>query len=118
VGTANHAPGRRSITLMSHDARVFFHELAHAADHRASGLEGPPELQEIVAETVATTLGVMYGLEDQTPISRRYIEKYAPGDQQAAKAVLGALARIEKCLDLILDAERPPKILALAASEG
>jgi len=52
----------KKIVLASHDARVFFHELAHAAHTRVSGkLKGGqiPD-QEIIAELTAATLASLY----------------------------------------------------------
>jgi hypothetical protein len=85
-----YAPGQRAITLMSHDARVSFHELAHAADDLVSGLKGTKADKEVVAETVAATLGIMYsGKSAPSLVSRAYIEGYV-GEAQAAKAAAGA----------------------------
>jgi hypothetical protein len=98
-----YTPSSRSIVLMSHDERVFFHELAHAADDLVSGLKGTKADKEVVAETVAATLGVMYsGKSAPSLVSRAYIEGYV-GEAQAAKAAMRVLGRVEKCLELILN---------------
>jgi hypothetical protein len=99
-------PRARRIMLHSHDERVFFHELGHAADDRASGpLKGgsDPE-QEMIAELVAATLCVMYGFEGYLLGSKRYVEHYGFADA-TQQGILRVLSRVGKALDVILDHE-------------
>ncbi len=97
--------GRKEITLCSHDERVFFHELAHAAHDQTvpGGLKGGQDRhQELVAETAAATLCHMHGLGGYLAHSRDYLDRYSNGEG-AARAVMGALSDVRVILDLILD---------------
>lgn len=95
--------GSRKIVLRTHDMRVFFHELAHAAHAKIEDLRGGQNpRQEIVAETVAATLCLMYGGEGYIRDSSGYIESYARGNN-AAKAVTKVLSTVQKVLELILE---------------
>jgi len=98
----------KEIVLNTHDARTFFHELAHAVHHQVKpgGLKGGQHAdQEIVAEVVAATLCELYGYEGYIYHGWEYIRHYAAqGGQQALKAVMGVLADVEKVLDVILGA--------------
>ncbi|NPV72290.1 MAG: M48 family peptidase [Pelotomaculum sp.] len=101
-------PGKREIVLTTHDAGVFFHELAHAVHDqvRPGGLKGGQHVdQEIVAETAACALCELYGYSGYTWHGWRYIQAYAALDgQQALKAVMGVLTEVEKVLGVILGA--------------
>ena len=101
-------PATKEIVLNTHDARTFFHELAHAVHHQVkpSGIKGGQYAeQEIVAETVACALCEMYGYSGYVWHGWEYIRRYAALDgQQALKAVMGVLADVEKVLDVILGA--------------
>lgn len=110
------------IRLRSHDEGVFFHELAHAAHDRITpgGLKGGQDpRQEIVAETAAAALCLIYGFEGYVPNARDYVAGYArkaapagdPG-RTAAKAVLGVLSDVEKVLAYILEPARRPALEA------
>ena len=56
------SPGSKTITLATHDAPVFFHELAHAVHHqlKPGGLEGGQHAgQEVVAELAPAPCGAV-----------------------------------------------------------
>lgn len=94
-----------SIMLCSHDVSVFFHELAHAVHNRVRPLKGGQDAaQEIVAETCAAVLCLLYGYEGYVYSASQYIAAYA-GSQNPARAVLQVIADVEKVLNLILAAE-------------
>lgn len=92
------------IRLGSHEAAVFFHELAHAAHARLEGrLKGGQHAdQETVAEFTAAVLMHLYGLGDWAGNCWRYIQGYAADPLQA---ILKALATVEKILGLLLDGD-------------
>jgi hypothetical protein len=97
-------PAARRIHLMTHEPGTFWHELGHAADARRHTLRGGQDpAEEIVAETVAATLSILYGTEAQRlGYTRRYLEGYAAAAQQApAAAVMGLLHRIQEALQEI-----------------
>jgi antirestriction protein ArdC len=96
-----YAPEAKRITLCTKETRTFFHELAHAAHHRILGDLKPGPHAEIVAETSAAVLSLMYGLEGYTEYSKTYIEHY--GEKPAAKVVMGVISEVEKVLRLIMD---------------
>ncbi|WP_243113651.1 ArdC-like ssDNA-binding domain-containing protein [Desulfofundulus salinus] len=104
-------PARREIVLNTHDARTFFHELAHAVHHQVKpgGLKpGQHADQEIVAEVVAAALCEMYGFKGYIWHGWEYIRHYAGQDgRKALKAVMGVLADVEKVLEVILEAATP-----------
>jgi len=99
-----------AIVLHTHDADVFFHELAHAAHRLVRGeLKGGQDpTQEIVAEFSAAVLERLYLPESQQKLRSHveYIAKYArvKGRDEAAKKCLSLLAEVEKVLDVILNA--------------
>lgn len=96
------SPRENAITLHSHDANVFFHELAHAAHNGLHPLTGGQVAgQEIVAETVAAVLCKLYGLDGYLFDAREYVAGYGQGN--AGRAVLKVLAEVEQVLALILD---------------
>ena len=90
-------PAKKEIVLNTHNASIFFHELAHAVHHttKPGGLKGGQLAdQEIVAEVVAATLCEMYGFKGYIWHGWQYIKGYAgQDDQQALKAVMGVLGR-------------------------
>lgn len=107
-------PGRKSMTLCTHDVRTFFHELAHAAHDAVTpgGLKaGQDPEQEVVAETVAATLCIMYGFEGYVAHSRKYVECYAAEGDSAGRAVMRVLGQVEKVLDCILSLADTPIVL-------
>jgi hypothetical protein len=100
-------PGRDRVVLMSHDERVWFHELAHAAHQRVLQARGQTlrggqhARQEIVAETAAATLCKLYGLDGYLWHSAEYLNHYA--GKEAARAAMRILADVQAVLDVILD---------------
>ncbi|GAB6274756.1 MAG: ArdC-like ssDNA-binding domain-containing protein [Peptococcaceae bacterium] len=107
-------PGGNEIALHSHDANVFFHELAHAVHHTFNPLKlGQHANQEIVAEVVACALCEIYGYKGYIWHGYKYVKQYASQDtRQAIKAVMGVLKEVEKVLKLILDTEEKEKKIA------
>lgn len=101
-----YAPSDGRIVLCSHDVRVFFHELAHAAHERVTGglKGGQVPSQEIVAETVAATLCRLYGFDGYLYSGAEYVSSYANG-KNPGKAAMRVLADVQKVLALILDGE-------------
>jgi hypothetical protein len=110
VGDAHgyYQAGRDRIVLMSHDARVFFHELAHAAHQRVLSdrgetLKGGQHAeQEIVAETVAATLCRLYGFDGWIWAGAEYVQHYAAGSNPA-RAAMRVLADVQAVLNVIVD---------------
>jgi hypothetical protein len=90
------------IRLGTHDAQIFFHELAHAAHARIEGrLKGGQDAgQEMVAEFTAAVLMHLYGLGDRTGNCWRYVQGYAADPLQA---IVKALNTVEKVLALLLE---------------
>ena len=113
-------PASDSVTLLSHDERVFFHELAHAAHQRvlatrgASLKGGQVPSQEVVAEVVAAVLCRLYGLDGYLSSARDYVESYSERTG-AARAAFRVLGDVQAVLDLILDARAPVAPLKVAA---
>ncbi len=107
-----YAPNEKAITLLTSDVDTFFHELAHAADHRAQGTinGGQDATQEIVAESVAAVLCHMYGFSGHLQDCAEYISHYS-SSHDAATAVYRLVARIGKALDVIF-------LTGAAAPEG
>jgi len=93
-----------TVDLGSHDAEVFFHELAHAAHARVEGdlKGGQHPHQETVAEFTAAVLMDLYGLGDRTGNCWDYVKCYADDPIQA---ILKALSTVEKVLTLLLAGE-------------
>ena len=110
-------PGQDRIELYTHDPGTFWHELAHAAHARIRPLQGGrvPE-QEMVAETAAAAVAVMYGHPGRIARAREYVAAYANvPPAQAARSVLRVLHDVEQVLTLILNtADR----LATAPTQG
>jgi antirestriction protein ArdC len=99
-------PRADAIGLMSHDERVFWHELGHAAHYRACPDVKPGEEQrarkEIVAELVAATIGRLYGREGFLATSRDYIASY--GGENPGRAAMKVLADVQAALKVLTDA--------------
>ena len=100
----------KNIRLATHDESTFFHELAHAADHRVQGeLKGGQRWdQEIVAELTSAVLGKMFGVDTESRSaegrSYGYIRDYAErAGKNAHTASLSVLKRVKACLDIILE---------------
>ncbi|KPV42679.1 ArdC-like ssDNA-binding domain-containing protein [Alicyclobacillus ferrooxydans] len=98
-------PGKDAIVLCTHDVTTFFHELSHAAHHRIRPLKGGQDsTQEIVAETSAAILCLMYGYEGYVSKARDYVAHYAKMEpQECTKAVMRAISDIEKVLTMIIE---------------
>ena len=99
----------KKIVLASHEARVFFHELAHAAHHRIEGSlkGGQVPSQEIIAELSAATLASLYCPEANIGFSYEYIESYAKKSKKTVeRACLAVINTVGKVLDEILGFHR------------
>lgn len=99
-------PGRNQIVLATHDARTFFHELAHAVHHQVhpGGLQGGQQVEhEIVAEVVACALCELYGYQGYLWHGWQYIQHYAGTGEKALRQIMAVLAEAEKVLEVILD---------------
>ena len=86
----------KKIVLCTHDAAVYFHELAHAAHSKINtGLKpGQDPKQEIVAELSAAVLARLYGIKWN---AYKYIEHNAEG-KNVGRACVKVLAEVEKVL--------------------
>lgn len=95
-------PDGSRITMGTHDATTWFHELAHAIHARlAGGLKGGQDAhQETVAEFTATVLMWLYGLGDQTGNAWDYIRYY---NDDPLKAILKAMADVERIVDFLVE---------------
>lgn len=110
-GTAYGAydPTAHKIELYTHDVKTFFHELAHAAHAKIEPLKGGQDpRQEIVAETVAQVLCILYGIRGYERHGFAYIRRYAGGDP--VRAIIGLLATIERVLEVILNLEEHSEV--------
>lgn len=95
-------PATKRIMLMTHDLRVYFHELAHAAHATFAELQGGQHArQEIIAELTASVLCELYGFDASHEHSYRYIESYSKGENPG-RAAMRVLADVQRCLDIIL----------------
>jgi hypothetical protein len=91
----------KNIRLATHEEKVFFHELAHAAHSKIENLKGGQDArQETIAEFTACVLMQVYGLKDTTGHTWNYIKSYNP--ENPVKAILNALDTIGKVLDMII----------------
>ena len=100
-------PNDNSILLCTHDVDTFFHELAHAVHGSIRPLKGGQHSdQEVVAETVATVLCILYGYEGYVYHGYEYIKHYADehSGNGAIKAIMKVLADVQAVLELILNA--------------
>ncbi len=104
--------GGKKITLFTHDAKTFWHELAHKAHMmvvKARGDKfkvGQDVDQEIVAEFSAAVLAEIYGHTDKHSQSYDYIARYAAeaGDS-VGDALISTLGDVQKVLTMILTAD-------------
>jgi len=105
----DYSPTSKEIRLRVKDAKVFFHELAHAAHDRIiGGLKGGQHpRQEAVAELVATVLARLYGW-DYSGNCWEYIKYYAKG-KDPIQLCLSVLSDCEKVLKEILDLKPEPE---------
>ncbi len=98
----SYSPSQGKILLCTHDELTFFHELAHAVHDRIKPLKGGQHAyQEIVAETVAATLCIMYDLEGYLYEAKKYIEHYAK-HKDPLRSIMGVLSEVEQVLNMIL----------------
>ena len=105
----------KKIVLASHEAQVFFHELAHAAHHRIAGSlkGGQNPSQEIIAELTAATLASLYCPEANLGFSYQYVETYAKkSNKTTERACLAVISTVGKVLDEILGYKREAKSAA------
>ena len=96
----------KKIVLATHEAKVFLHELAHAAHHRIAGSlkGGQIPSQEIIAELTAATLATLYCPEANLGFSYQYVEAYATKSKKTLeRACLAVLNTVGKVLDEILN---------------
>ncbi len=92
----------KTIRLASHEQKVFFHELAHAAHSQLETLRGGQDpRQETIAEFTACVLMQVYGLRDSTGYTWEYLKSYNP--ENPIKAIMGALDMVDKVLNKILE---------------
>ena len=97
--------GQKKIILATHQAQVFFHELAHAAHHRIAGKlkGGQVPSQEIIAELTAATLANLYCPEVNLGFSYKYVKAYAKESKKTVeRACLAVINTTGKVLDEIL----------------
>ncbi|WP_066638428.1 ArdC family protein [Desulfolucanica intricata] len=105
-------PSDNSILLCTHDVDTFFHELAHAIHGTIRPLKGGQHQdQEVVAETVATVLCILYGYDGYVYQGFDYIKHYAQEHTAngVIKAIMKVLADVQAVLKLILDASDADK---------
>jgi hypothetical protein len=103
-----YSPSDKRIVCCSHDTRVFFHELAHAAHDRIrprqAGVKGQVAQRELVADTVAAVLCHLYGFDGYLGNIAEYLTAYADG-QNPGKAALKVLKDVQGVLSIILEGE-------------
>jgi hypothetical protein len=97
------------IKLASHDPKVFFHELAHAAHQKIQGAKlkaGSDPQQEIIAEFSAAILLRLYGCKGEGN-AYDYIARYAGHTEKndVLKACTGVLSTVDKVVREILTVE-------------
>jgi len=98
--------GAKRIVLASHEPKVFFHELAHAAHQRIEGnlKGGQIPSQEIIAELTAATLAQMYCPEANLGFSYEYVKAYAGKSKKTIeRACLVVINTVGVVLDEILN---------------
>ena len=95
----------KKIILATHEAQIFFHELAHAAHQRIAGKlkSGQVPSQEIIAELTAATLANLYCPNANLGFSYKYIKEYAKRSKKTVeRACLAVINTTGKVLDEIL----------------
>ena len=98
--------GKR-IVLATHEAQVFFHELAHAAHHRVAGrlIGRQTSSQEIIAELAAATLANLYCPDANLGFSYEYVKTYAGKSKKSIeRACLAVISTVGMVLDEIFKA--------------
>jgi len=96
----------KKIVLATHEAQIFFHELAHAAHHRIEGQlqGGQVPSQEIIAELTAATLAKLYSPEVNLGFSYEYVKRYAEKSKKTIeRACLAVINTVGQVLDEILN---------------
>ncbi len=96
----------KRIILATHEAQVFFHELAHAAHDRIAGKlkGGQVPSQEIIAELTAATLSNLYCPEANLGFSYKYVKAYAKKSKKTVeRACLAVINTTGKVLEEILN---------------
>jgi hypothetical protein len=96
----------KKIILATHEAQVFFHELAHAAHDRIAGKlkGGQVPSQEIIAELTAATLSNLYCPEANLGFSYKYVKAYARESRKSVeRACLAVINTTGKVLEEILN---------------
>jgi antirestriction protein ArdC len=91
-------PESKSITLNSQDAPTFFHELAHAGQHRIDGSlhHGQDPEQEAIAELTAAVLARLYG-QPSDNFSWNYIAHYSGKDiTSVARMCMKVASKVER----------------------
>jgi len=109
----SYSPGRKTISLATHEEAVFFHELSHAAHHRIKGRmeKGQDWKQEVTAELTASVLAHLYGKRINLGGNYRYIKHYAEkAKMDVFKSCLSVIADVEKCLGLIFKERENQKV--------
>ncbi len=95
----------KRIVLATHEAQIFFHELAHAAHHQIAGsIKGGQEPdQEIIAELTAATLATMYCPDANIGFSYEYVKSYSEKSKKSIdRACLAVINTVGQVLDKIL----------------
>lgn len=95
------------ITLYSDSAVTYYHELAHAIDHKVNGdlRNNNKNRNEIVAEFSAIVLCQLSGISGYEDQSYKYIREYckhSKTDAAILKKIMGILADVEKIIDTVL----------------
>jgi antirestriction protein ArdC len=104
-------PGMKTIQLATHDVNVFFHELSHVVHAEIIKEAGrkvedePIGTQEIVAETVATSLARAYGIEGYELEAAKYIAAYedrSESPESALRGIMKTIAMVQKVMGRII----------------
>ena len=95
------------IILCSDSAVTYYHELAHAIDHKVNGdlRNNDKSRNEIVAEFSAIVLCQLSGISGYEDQSYQYIREYckhSKTDAAILKKIMGILADVEKIIDTVL----------------
>jgi antirestriction protein ArdC len=100
-----YAPVKNNITLCTDSEQTFFHELAHAIDHKLHGLSLSVKEQandEIVAEFAGCFLASQYGKTAEMAKTKEYLSYYA-GKAGMLKAIDNAFERSFNIVKYIKD---------------
>ena len=113
-GLGYYQPGKEKIVLATHDSKVFFHELAHAAHGKIRGGLALKQdwKQEIVAELSAAVLTHLFGQQPNDGEAYRYIRRYAQeANKDTHQACLSVIADVGKCVELIMQTKQKESAL-------